>query len=49
MLAAFVADEDILIAVLLDTVANLVEGPEDDVDVSPVRRSRDNQRNSLDF
>jgi len=49
MLAAFVANEDILIAVLLDAIPHLVEGPEDDVDVSPVRRSRDNQRNAFDF
>ena len=49
MLAAFVADEDILVAVLLDAIPNLIEGPEDDIDVGPVRRSRDNQRNSLDF
>ena len=36
MLAAFVADEDILIAILLDAIPHLVEGPEDDVDVGPV-------------
>ena len=49
MLAAFVADEDILIAVLFDAVPNLIECSEDDVDVGPVRRARDDQRDALDF
>ena len=49
MLAAFVADEDVLIAVLLDAISNLVEGPEDHVDIRPVCCSRDNKWNSLNF
>ena len=36
MLGALVADENILIAVLLDAIPNLVECIEDNVDIGPV-------------
>jgi len=47
--ATFVAEEDILIAVLLDPVANLVERIEDDVDIGPVGGTRDDQGHPFDL
>ena len=49
VLATLVTEEDLLVAVLLDPLANLVERVEDDVDIGPVGRARDDQRNPLDF
>lgn len=49
MLAALVADEDVLITVLLDAVANHVERIEDDIYIHPDGCTRDDQHNSLDL
>ena len=43
------AEEDLLVAVLLDPFANLVERVEDHIDIGPVGGTRDDQRHPLDF
>ena len=49
MLAALVAEEELLIAPLADPIPNLVERVEDDVDIGPVGGARDDQRNPFDL
>ena len=49
VLATLMAEEDLLVAVLPDAFANLVECREDDVDIGPVGRPRHDQGNPLDL
>ena len=47
--SALVTEKDLLVAGLPDPLPDLVEGGEDDIDVGPVGRTRDDQGHALDL